>query len=225
MIQILKPIAMRRVRACAPFLSMGVVALSLLTVPLAGQSDSRETAPPPDAASVMLMPGDGLQIGIWRELSHSGEFIVDEHGNLTLPLLGTVPVSGIHIDTVRARLIEAYKVDLRNPSITIRPLRRIYVLGEVNRPGLQALDPTLSLAGAVAIAGGASPFGDLRRLTIVRDGRELSANPGLDTDLVSVGIMSGDQIFVGRRSWWERNAPFVASTVLGVAGIVVAILR
>jgi protein involved in polysaccharide export with SLBB domain len=140
-------------------------------------------------------------------------------------MLGTLDVSGVPLDELRDQLIESYQVELRNPSITIRPLRRIYVLGEVNRPGLQALDPTLSLAGAVAIAGGASREGDLRRLTIVRDGTELPAAVGPEVDLLSIGVRSGDQIFVGRRSWWERNAPFVTSTVLGVAGIVVAILR
>lgn len=224
MIQTLTPKATRLVRTLPAFLGIGTVAVALLAAPAAGQSGADE-ATLPDPATVTLMPGDGLQIGIWREPDLSGEFIVDEHGNVTLPLLGTVYVAGIPIDTVRAQLIDAYQVDLRNPSITIRPLRRIYVLGDVNRPGLQALDPTLSLAGAVAIAGGSSPLGDLRRLTIIRDGRELGTNLGPEMDLVSVGIMSGDQIFVGRRSWWERNAPFVTSTVLGVAGIVVAILR
>jgi protein involved in polysaccharide export with SLBB domain len=225
MTQTLIPQAMRFVRTLPAFLGIGAVAAVLLANPASAQTGARETAPPPDPAATTLMPGDGLQIGIWREPDLSGEFVVDEHGNVTLPLLGTVPVAGIPIDTVRARLIEAYQVDLRNPSITILPLRRIFVLGDVNRPGLQALDPTLSLAGAVAIAGGASPLGDLRRLTIVRDGRELGTDFGPEMDLLSVGVISGDQIFVGRRSWWERNAPFVTSTVLGVAGIVVAILR
>jgi len=171
------------------------------------------------------MPGDGLVVQIWREPDLSGEFAVDESGNVTLPLLGTIAVQGIPLRDVRDRLLESYLVELRNPSITIRPLRRVYVLGEVNRPGLQALDPTLSLAGAVAIAGGANPLGDLSRLTIVRDGVELPASVGPQMDLATVGVRSGDQIFVGRRSWWERNAPFVTSTVLGVAGIVVAIVR
>jgi len=171
------------------------------------------------------MPGDELLVQIWREPELSGEFIVDENGYVTLPLLGPVPVQGVPFDQVREQVIEGYRVEIRSPSITLRPLRRIYVLGEVNRPGLQSLDPTLSLAGAVALAGGASPIGDLRRLTIIRDGVEISTGAGSEMDLTSIGIRSGDQIFVGRRSWLERNAPFVASTVLGVAGIVIALVR
>lgn len=206
------------------FPGMLLLALGMLFgVELSAQT---ELAPPVlDPGSATLMPGDVLQIYVWREPDLGGDFPVDEDGNVTLPMLGPVRVQGIALRELRDQLLEAYRVDLRNPSITIRPLRRVYVLGEVNRPGVQALDPTLSLAGAVAIAGGASPLGDLRRLSIVRDGLELATPLGPEMDLLSIGVRSGDQIFVGRRSWLERNAPFVASTVLGVAGIVVAILR
>src|SRR5690606_42123549 len=95
---------------------------------------------------------------------------LNANGDWTRPLLGTIHHAGVPLDDVRDLLMERYLVELKNPSITIRPLRRIYVLGEVNRPGLPALDPTLTLAGAVAIAGGANPLGDLRNLTIVREG-------------------------------------------------------
>lgn len=208
--------------------SFGSVLL-LLALSLAGPLSAQSEVPPAtawaDPAAIFLLPGDALQVQIWREPELSGEFIVDEIGNVSLPLLGVVPVRGVPFDELRDQLIESYRVEIRSPSITIRPLRRIYVLGEVNRPGLQALDPTLSLAGAVALAGGASPLGDLGRMTIVREGREIDAPVGPERDLASIGIRSGDQIYVGRRSWLERNTPFVTSTVLGVAGIIVAILR
>lgn len=208
-----------RLREVLRLLPALVVALATPTVA------SAQIDPADAAAAATMMPGDGLQIQIWREPDLSGEFVLNENGDVTLPLLGTIHLAGVPLDEVRDLLMERYLVELKNPSITIRPLRRIYVLGEVNRPGLQALDPTLTLAGAVAIAGGANPLGDLRNLTIVREGEVLAADLGPEIDLKSIGIQSGDQIFVGRRSWWERNAPFVTSTVLGVAGIIVAILR
>ena len=171
------------------------------------------------------MPGDALQIRIWREPDLSGEFVVDEEGVVTLPMLGRIRAIQMSIADLRASLIEQYADDLRNPSITITPVRRVYVLGEVNRPGMYGLDPTASLASAVALAGGASREGDLRKLTLIRDDQTLLSGVDPMADLLSTGTRSGDQIFVGRRGWLERNQQFVATTVLGVAGIVVALLR
>jgi protein involved in polysaccharide export with SLBB domain len=101
----------------------------------------------------------------------------------------------------------------------------VYVLGEVTRPGLLALDPTMTLAGAVALAGGANREGDLSKLRIMRDGQVLMDSAGPEADLMSVDIRSGDQIFVDRRGWFDRNSTFIVSATIGIAGIIVQLLR
>ena len=172
-----------------------------------------------------LLPGDALQIRIWREPDLSGDFVVDEEGVVTLPMLGRISTADISVPELRGQLLAMYGLELRNPSITITPVRRVYVLGEVNRPGLYGLDPTASLASAVALAGGANREGDLRKLSLVRNGTPILSGIEPTTDLLSTGVRSGDQIFVDRRGWWERNQNFVVTSVLGIAGIVVAVIR
>ena len=162
---------------------------------------------------------------IWLEPDLSGEFVVDEEGVVTLPMLGRVRAVDLTIAQLRALLIERYTKELRNPSITVTPVRRVYVLGEVNRPGMYGLDPTASLASAVALAGGANREGDLRKLTLIRGDATILSGVDPMADLLSIGTRSGDQIFVERRSWLERNQQFVATTVLGVAGIAVALIN
>ncbi len=174
---------------------------------------------------VVLQPGDLLQIEIWREEDLSGEFLVNENGIVTLPLLGDRQVLGIALPALRDTLIAAYRVELRNPSISITPLRRVYVLGEVNEPGLHAVDPTVSLAGAVALAGGANQQGDLRRIRVIRDGQLILEGVAAETALSAVDIRSGDQIFVDRRSWFERNSNVLVSAVLGLTSIVISLIR
>jgi polysaccharide export outer membrane protein len=122
------------------------------------------------ALPVTLQPGDLIAVEIWREPDLSGAFPVDESGMVTLPMIGTRKVAGIPIPEMRDSLYAAYRAQLRNPSINITPLRRVYVLGEVNTPGLLNVDPTISLAGAVALAGGANENGDLRQIRVIRDG-------------------------------------------------------
>jgi protein involved in polysaccharide export with SLBB domain len=177
------------------------------------------------SAGYSLHPGDVVQVTIWREEDMSGEFLVDLRGNVTLPLLGARLVVGIPLDSLQAMLVRDYRVYLRNPSITVTPLRRVQVLGEVNKPGLYSVDPTVTVAGAVALAGGATPTGNLSRIRIVRDGRVYSQRVGPQTALAAADIRSGDQIFVERRSWFDRNSTFLVSALLSVTGIVISIIN
>lgn len=184
-----------------------------------GVAQSREPA------AVSLAPGDVLRVQIWREEDLSGEFPVDERGTVTLPMLGEYRVAGIPLAEIRTRLIEAYRVQLRNPSIEITPLRRIHVLGEVNKPDLYEVDPTISIAGVVALAGGATSNGDLGKIRVVRDGAVIRQRIAAESALSGADVRSGDQIFVGRRSWFERNSTFVVSTVLSLTAVVIGLLQ
>jgi protein involved in polysaccharide export with SLBB domain len=176
-------------------------------------------------SSVTLLPGDLIRVQVYREKELDGEYLVDEAGTVVLPLLGEQRVVGMSMRELRRQLVEAYQVHLRNPSIIITPLRRINVLGEVQRPGMYAIDPTVSVAGAVAMAGGATAAGDLRKVRIIRDGRVYAQRLGPGTVLSAADVRSGDQIFVERRSWFDRNSTFVVSTTLSLTSIIIAILR
>lgn len=175
--------------------------------------------------SFSLFPGDLVRVRIWREPTLDGDFQVDEQGRLTLPLLGTRPVGGISWVDLRDSLLVAYRRELIAPSVTLTPLRRVYVLGEVNRPGVYLADPTMSLAGVVGLAGGASPIGDLHRLRVVRQGQRIIDNAAIDGQLIQADIRSDDQVFVGRRNWFELNSTFVASAAISVASIIISLIR
>jgi polysaccharide export outer membrane protein len=192
---------------------------------LPAQAAATDTVPSAAGSELTLGPGDLIRVEVYREEELKGEYLVDELGMVVLPLLGEQRVAGIPMRQLRRRLVEAYQVHLRNPSIIITPLRRINVLGEVQRPGMYAIDPTVSVAGAVAIAGGATTAGDLRKVRILRDGRVYGQRLGPGTVLSEADIRSGDQIFVERRSWFDRNSTFVVSTTLSLTSIIIAILR
>lgn len=196
--------------------------LTMLTLPPAV---STQQASAPASAAITLMPGDVIQVEIWREADLSGEFLIDEDGSVTLPLLGRRMVTEVPLAETRERLLGAYREELRNPSVVLTPLRRVYVLGEVNQPGLRLVDPTMSLAGAIALAGGANQTGDLRRIRVIRDGLVVHESVPADRGLALVDIRSGDEIFVGRRGWFDRNSTFVVSALLSVTSLVISILR
>lgn len=183
-----------------------------------------QTRPGTAAEEVTLQPGDLVRVQIWREGDLSGDFLVDQNGIVTLPLLGEQRVTGIPIGELRTVLLQQYRVELRNPSINITPLRRLNVLGEVTKPGLYPVDPTISLVEVVAQAGGATELGDLRRIRIVRGGEVIREGIRPGETLSTLNIRSGDQILVERRTWLDRNSTSLVTAVLSIVGGLVTTL-
>src|SRR5205807_9059928 len=109
-----------------------------------------EAAAPALTAPFTLEPGDVVRVAAWREKDLGGDYQVDEGGRLTLPMIGVTRVAGRLWNDLRDSLMAQYERQLRNPSVTLTPLRRVLVLGEVTKPGPYLADPTLSLAGVVA---------------------------------------------------------------------------
>src|SRR5262249_60067246 len=130
-------------------------------------------------------------------------------GGPRFPCIGLRAVTGTPWEALRDALMTAYTRELRNPSVVLTPMRRVQVLGEVTKPGVYLADPTVSLAGLVALAGGATPGGDLRRIRVVRRGQTIIQSTSVESLLLDAGVRSNDQVFVDRRAWLERNGPFV----------------
>ena len=194
-----------------------LIALSLLP----GAAEAQAAAP---SEAFTLEQGDVVRVKIWREKDLNGDYQVDETGDITLPLLGARRVLGIPWAVLRDSLLMAYRRELKAPSVSLIPLRRVFVLGEVTKPGPYLADPTLNLGGIVSLAGGASPQGDLGKLRIVRHGEVIARGAALDGAAVP-DIRSGDEIFVDQRSWFDRNSTFVASAAISVASIIITLVR
>jgi polysaccharide export outer membrane protein len=204
--------------------SLVIVLACLLPVPSFAQTNTvaADTSAQP---SFSLEPGDVLRVNVWREPTLTGDFQVDEQGRLTLPMLGTMMVLNRPWYALRDTLLVEYGRQLRNPSVIITPLRRVQVLGEVGRPGQYLADPTLSLAGLVALAGGATPQGDLRRVRVVRNGQTIIKSASIETLVLESGVRSNDQIFVGKRPWLERNGAFLASAIISTTSILITLIQ
>lgn len=197
--------------------------LAAFVRPAAAQS--ARAADSASIASFTLEPGDVVQVSVWRERDLGGDYQVDERGRLTLPMLGPAYVIGRPWPGLRDSLLMEYQRQLKNPSVALVPLRRVQVLGEVARPGQYLADPTLSLAGLVALAGGATATGDLRRVRVVRHGKTIVESASIESLLLQAGVHSNDQVFIDRRPWIERNGAFVASALISTASIAVALIR
>ena len=176
-----------------------------------------------DSTRGLLRPGDVIRLRIWREPDLSGDFPVDETGTVTFPKIGTFRVLDYTTAALKAKLLESYAVYLRNPSVEVTMLRRINVLGAVQRPGLYPIDPTMTIADALAMAGGATPTGDQHHVVLVRNGVRVTEALSAETSIAETPLRSGDQLFVPERSFIVRNSGLVAASLSVTASLIIAL--
>jgi polysaccharide export outer membrane protein len=179
----------------------------------------------PDTVQEGARPGDVVRVWIWREEDMSGDFPVSRSGIVTLPRLGDVPVAGKSADSLAAEIKAAYARYLRNPSIQVTLLRRIAVQGWVRTPGLYPVDPTVTVAQVIAVAGGIAQDGDGKKIKLIREGQVLQEELGAATVLQATPIRSGDEIFVPQLPWLARNGSvFIWGAVSIVSAVLIAAL-
>ena len=146
--------ARRPYRACsAVWLCAWLV---LMRLRRAGQRPAAAAGRGPPAYS--LGPGDQVRIITFGEDNLTGEFRVNDSGNIALPLVGAVHAAGLTSGDLEAAVAAALRRGnlVRNPSVAVEVIayRPIYVLGEVNKPGQYPYQPGMTVVTAVAVAGG-----------------------------------------------------------------------
>jgi polysaccharide export outer membrane protein len=162
---------------------------------------------------------------VWGEPDYSGGASVDAHGRVVLPILGEISVQGRTAESLTDSLKIVYRRYLNNPSIEIKVLRRVSVSGEVARPSLYLADATLTVGDLISLAGGITPSGNRKKVSLLRDGQVVVSALGPGTVLQDSPVQSGDQIFVPLRSWMGRNGQvFLVGAVSVTTAVLVAIL-
>jgi len=186
---------------------------------------SASEIPPPylqsDTVHSGLKPGDVIRVQIWREPDLSGDFVVDANSRAVLPLLGSIETKDKTAEALIDGLLEDYSRFLKNPSIQITVLRRVSVQGEVRNPGLYPVDATVSVSDVIALAGGLTQDADAKKIYLLRQGTILDVQLQPEMVIQKSPIQSGDQVLVGKTSWFERNAAVLIATTITAAAILI----
>jgi polysaccharide export outer membrane protein len=199
-------------------LLIGSLGMAALAAPLAAQSSmaARDT-------NVVLQPGDMVKVTVWRNPEMSGDFVVGVNGALRQPLYQEVPIAGVPLDQVEARLTKFLTKYEQNPQLVVEPLFQVTVGGQVRTPNLYPLPRTTTISQAIALAGGVTPDGKLSKVKLFRAGREYQVDL---TDpsgrWANEPIQSGDQLIV------DKKGNFLTSFFLplvSVAGAVASIIN
>lgn len=98
-------------------------------------------------------------------------YIVDPQGNIELPLVGKVKVSGLTTSVARDTLAKRLEKFLQYPSVRIYIENfRVTILGEVNRPGMYSVtNEKISIPEAIGLAGDLNIFANRKNITLIRE--------------------------------------------------------
>ncbi|MEX0892404.1 MAG: polysaccharide biosynthesis/export family protein [Gemmatimonadota bacterium] len=199
-----------------------LMALAWWAAPAAAQE------PPGEGWSPLLeplRPGDAIVLSVWREPDWEGTFRVDTRGIVVLPRIGRMDVTGRTPLEIEKHILDELTKSLTHTSIEVVFLRRIAVQGAVREPAMYDVDPTLTVADALALAGGTTPEGDAERIQLLRAGQVMPVSISERTVISASPIRSGDQLFVPERSWLSRNPGTVAAIASGLLSVVLILVR
>ncbi len=149
-----------------------VVLATAIAAPAAGGD---LTPPPRPDPSYRIANGDGLRVAVWKEPDLTLDVTVRPDGMITMPLLGDVAAAGRAPSALAASLVSALAELIESPRVTVTVVQasaaRVYVLGQVSRPGDFPLSGRMTVLKALALAGGFRDFARPEDIVIVREDR------------------------------------------------------
>jgi polysaccharide export outer membrane protein len=173
----------------------------------------------------VLNPGDAVRINVWRKPELSGDFTVGSNGAPVHPLYRQVVVTGVPLATVEERLRAFLRQFEQNPELSVQPLLRVAIGGEVRRPDLFTLTPEITVAQAVAAAGGPTERAQTSQGRLLRRGQEYQLDlTRPDVGVAAQPIQAGDQILIPRRVSVFRDYIAPAGGLIGAVVSLIGIL-
>ena len=180
----------------------------------------------PRADEARLQPGDRVMVTVWRKPELSGESVVTVDSTLSHPLYQTIKVVGVPLPVVKERMVAFLAQYEQNPLLTIEPLFRVTVGGEVRQPNVYSLARSATVAQAIAGAGGPTDRGRLNKVRLYRAGKQyqLDLNDPR-SEQATMPIRSGDNVIVGRSHNFFRDVLAPGASLTAAILSIVVIVR
>ena len=197
------------------WIGLGTMMLATGNTPAqdAGKNSSKPAQPAAQSAgaadaSYKIGPQDVLRIDVWKEGEISRSVPVRPDGKISLPLLNDVQAAGLTAMELANNITEGLKKFITSPQVTVTVTeinsRRVYVTGEVTRPGAYPLLPNMTVLQAVTSGGGFTQFARTKNIYVLRnEGGKQTKYPFNYNDVVkgkrpeeNITLQPGDTIVV-----------------------------
>ena len=115
---------------------------------------------------------DVLHVNVWKNADLSQTVTVGPDGFISLPLLGDVQVAGMTTNQLGILLTSRLTAYMVNPEVTVSVVeihsRKVYLIGQVSKPGGFPLIGPMTVLQLIAQAGGLSTFAKRKDIYILR---------------------------------------------------------
>ncbi|HEX7236737.1 MAG TPA: polysaccharide biosynthesis/export family protein [Gammaproteobacteria bacterium] len=149
-------------------LTTAVAAQSSRSAPPSAQAQAESSA----VLRYEVQPSDVLQISVWKEPDLTQQVIVRPDGAFSLPLVGEVNAVGKTVEELRKELVQALTRIIPDVVVTVAVLEikgnKIYVIGQVNKPGEFIVNPRVDVIQALSLAGGTTAFASPNEIFVLR---------------------------------------------------------
>jgi polysaccharide export outer membrane protein len=168
--------------------------------------------PDPRNRELVLGVGDVVGINVWDQKDLNTESTIRPDGTITMPLVGDIKAVGetptALKEKIKTQLANFLKMGAGNEvTVAVRSWRsyRFTINGEVTHPGVFTGDQYVTVAEALAMAGGVSRFARRDEIRLLRhDAKGTTREIPLDYDALASGkrndmnifVMPGDSIYV-----------------------------
>ena len=168
----------------------------------------------------ILAPGDIIKIRIWGsniDTELSGK--IENDGTIFFPKIGTLHLAGVkykNLDQILSKEVKKYLPGVKIDSV-IEQLHsiQVYVVGQVNEPGLKVMPAFSTVFTALALSNGIAKSGSLRNVYIYRENKLYKK---LDIyDLITNGSKKNDIVLQDRDLIY---VPYIGPTVAIVGAVV-----
>lgn len=126
-----------------------------------------------DEPTYTVKAGDTLAVAVWKEPDlTSNAVLVRPDGTFSFPLVGQVDARGKGVQELQNLITERLRKYIADPVVTVSVQEvkgnKVYVIGQVNKPGDFIVNPSVNVMQALSMAGGATAFASLNNIIILR---------------------------------------------------------
>ena len=178
----------------------------------------------------VLGVGDHLQLSVFGSATFEAPLQVDGRGSIVVPKVGIVPVAGMSLgkarSAVQAKIGQIFSRSTADLSVTKLREVRVFVLGEVYKPGSFLVPNLSSIVNVLGLSGGPTAIGSFRMVRVMRGGKvvhsvDLYPLRAEGVGNLNFGFQNGDTVFVPllqNQVVMEGGFTRVVATVQGKAG-------
>ena len=126
-----------------------------------------------DEPAYTVRPGDILAIQVWKEPDlTSNAVLVRPDGTFSFPLVGQVDAKNKSVTDLQQIVSDRLRKFISDPVVTVSVQEikgnKVYVIGQVTKPGDFIVNPRVDVMQALSMAGGTTPFASLANIIILR---------------------------------------------------------